>query len=204
MDSTIVAAIIVAFAIIIATVIGLSKSRTRSGERKKSEGNEISLIDLDSQATKEKNKKQNNKRDIPVFNRLQKFMDSNWIQKFEETQLTYPQYVQVAITDDLHAYCNESQKAENEFSNQNLAEAHLVFIKAIKAFINAVLRETSFLRPESNASVVNSKAEGHRKSSNDYDARYDREVNIITNKAKGIINSYKRYVQVARNESVYR
>lgn len=200
MDSTIVAAIVVTIVIIIAAVIGLSKFRAKSEERKTSGGKKFSPID----SKDKKNKKQDNKHDIPPFNRLQKFIDSNWIQKFEDNQLAYPQYVQVAVTDDLHSYWNESQKPENEFSNQNLAEAHLVFIKAIKAFLNTVLLDTTFVRPESKASVVNSKADGYRKSSIDYDERYDREVRNLTNKAKGIIITYKKYVQVARNESVYR
>ncbi len=204
MDSTIIAAIIVAIAIVMAAVIGLSKFRAKSEERKKSDGNEFSPRDIERRKANEKNRKQNNGHDISAFNRLQRFIDSNWIQNFEDTQLTYPQYVQAAITDDLHSYWNESKKPENEFSNQNLAEAHLVFIRAIKAFINTVLRETTFVRPESQASVINSKAEGNRKSSNDYDERYGREVKIITNRAKGIINTYKKYVQVARNERVYR
>lgn len=203
MDNTIVAAIIAAIAIVIAAVIGLLKFRAKSEERKNSDGDEILLVDIVGQNANAKNKKQNNKRDIPTFNRLQQFIDSNWIQNFESNQLANPEYVQVDITDDLHSYWNETKKSENEFSNQNLAEAHLVFVKAIKAFTNTVIRDTTFLRPESKVSVINSKAERHRKSSKDYHERYDREVKNITNKAKGIINAYKKYVLVARNESVY-
>lgn len=200
MNSTFVAVIAAAIAIIIAAVIGLSKFRARSEERESSAGDEFSPV-----ASKHgKNKKQDNKRDIPAFNRLQKLIDLNWVQKFEDNQLTYPQYVQVAVTDDLHSYWNESQKPENAFSNQNLAEAHLGLLKAIKAFQDTVLRDTTFVRPDSKASVVNSKADGHRNSSIDYIERYDREVKNITSKAKGIVKSYQRYVQTARNESVCR
>jgi hypothetical protein len=203
MDSTILAITITAVIILIAAAIGLLKFRTKPEKREKFDDIILSPADLESQTENKKNKKQNNVRDEPAFNRLQKFIDSNWIKNFEDNQLAYPQYVQAAITDDLHSYWNESKKAENEFSNQNLAEAHLVFIKAIKTFINTALRETTFVRPESKASVVNSKAEGRRKSSNDYDERYEREVRIISNKAKGIISAYKRYVQVAESERVY-
>ena len=201
MDSSIIAAIVAAIVIITAAVIGFFKFRAKSEEQEKSDGNELSPIDSERPKA---NKNLNKDRDIPAFNRLQKLIDSNWIQNFESNQLAYPQYVQVVVTDDLHSYWNESRKPENEFRNQNLAEAHLVFAKAIKSFINAVLRETAFMRPESKASVINSKAEGYRKSSNDYNERYDREVKIITNKAKGVIYAYKKYVQVARNEKVYR
>ena len=200
MDSTIVAAGFITIALIIATVVGLSKFRAKSEERKSPDGNQFSPID----STHDKNKKLDNKRDIPVFNRLQEIIDLSWIQKFEANQLAYPQYVKVAVTDELHAYWNESQKPENAFSNSNLGEAHLVFIKAIKAFQRTVIQNTSFVRPGSNTSVVNSKADGHRKSALDYDERYDREVKNITNRARLIINTYKRYVQVARNESVCR
>jgi hypothetical protein len=200
MDSTIVAAIVVTIALIIATVIGSSKSRSKSEEWKSSDGNQFSFID----SKPIKNEKLDNNQDIPVFSRLQEIIDLNWIQKFEANQLAYPQYVQVAVTDELHAYWDESQKPENAFLNSNLAEAHFVFIKAIKAFQRTVIQNTTFVRPESNTSVVNSKADGHRKSSLDYDERYDREVKNITNRARGIIISYKRYVQVARNERVYR
>ncbi len=197
MDSTITI-IIAAITIIIAVVIGLLKFRPKSEKPEKSADNEFVLIGLGTE-----NNKKNRKHDKSVFNRLQIFIDSNWIRNFECNQLAYPQYVQVAITDDLHAYSNESRKSENEFSSQTLAEAHRVFIEAIKAFINTVLQETTFVRPESNASVINSKAEGNRKGSQDYDKRYDREVKIITRKAKGIINAYKRYVQTAGDEGVY-
>jgi len=200
MDSTIVAAIVVTIAIIIAAIIGISKFRAKSEEQKRSDGNAFSPIDFKH----EKNKDQDNKRDISVFNRLQKFIDLNWIEKFEDNQLAYPQYVQVAATDDLNAYLNESHKFENAFSNPNLAEAHLVFTKAIKAFQSTVIRDTTFVRPGSKATVVNSKADGHRNSSIDYDERYDREVKNIASRAKDIINTYKRYVQVARNGRVYR
>lgn len=201
MDSTIAAAIIVAIAIITAAVIGLLKFRAKSEERKKSDGNEFSPIEVEIQKA---DKKQNHDPDIPTFNRLQKLIDSTWIRNFEDKQLACPQYVQVAITDDLHSYWSESKKSVNEFSNQNLAQAHIVFNKAIKAFINTVLQETTFLRPESKVYVVNSKAERNSRSSKDYHERYDREVKKITNKAKGIIHTYKRYVQVAKHESVYR
>ena len=201
MDSSIIAAIVAVIAMITAAVIGFFKFRAKSEEQENSDGNELSPIDSERPKA---NKNLNKDRDIPAFNRLQKIIDSNWIQNFESNQLAYPQYVQVVVTDDLHSYWNESRKPENEFRNHNLAEAHLVFMKAIKSFINAVLSETAFMRPESKASVINSKAEGYRKSSNDYNERYDREVRIITNKAKGIIYAYRRYVQVARNESVYR
>jgi hypothetical protein len=200
MDSTIVAAVVVTIAIIIAAVIGLSKFRAKSEERKTSDDNQFSPID----STHEKNKKPDNKRDIPVFNRLQEIIDLNWIRKFEDNQLASPQYVQVAVTDLLHDYWNESQKPENAFSNSNLAEAHLFFVKAIKAFQRTVVQNTTYVRPGSNTSVVNSKADGYRKSALDYGEMYDREVKKITNGARGIIITYKRYVQVARNESVYR
>ncbi len=200
MDSTIVAAIVGTIAIIIASVIGLSKFRAKSEERKTPDGNQFLPID----SKHGKNKKPDNKRDLPVFNRLQEIIDLNWIQKFEDNQLAYPQYVQVTVTDELHDYWNESKKPENAFSNPNLAEAHLIFIKAIKAFQRTVIQNTRFVRPGSNASVVNSKADGYRKSSIDYDEMYEREVKNITNRARGVINTYKRYVQVARNESVYR
>lgn len=201
MGSTIIATLVAAIVIIIAAVFGLLRFRGKSEEPKKSDGGEFSPIDLERPKA---DKKQNLDRDLPAFNRLQKLIDSNWIQNFEANQLAYPQYVQVTVTDDLHSYWNECRKPENAFSNQKLAEAHLVFVKSIRSFINTVLRETAFVRPGSNASVINSKAEGYSKSSNDYNERYDREVKIITNKAKGIINAYKRYVLIARNESVYR
>lgn len=200
MDGTIVAAIVVTIAIIIAAVKGLSKFRAKSEERKSSDGNQFSSID----SKHKKNEKLDNEQDIPVFNRLQEIIDLNWIQKFEANQLACPQYVQVAVTDELHAYWNESRKPENAFLNSNLSEAHLVFIRAIKAFQRTVLQNTTFVRPGSNTSVINSKADGYRKSPTDYDERYDREVKNITNRARGIIITYKRYVQVARNERVYR
>ena len=201
MDSTIVAVIATAIAVIIAAVAGLLRFRAYSEGRKKPDGNGFSDRDINRPKA---DKKQANDHDLPAFDRLQKFIDSNWIRNFEDKQLAHPQYVQVAITDDLHAYWNESKKPENAFANQNLAEAHLVFINAIKAFINTVLRETTFVRPESKSSVINSKADGYRKSSNDFNERYDREVKRITNRAKGLIITYKRYVQVAKNESVCR
>lgn len=201
MDRTIFTVIIAAITIIMAAVIGLLKFRTKSEESKKSDGNEFALIEREKEG--QKNKKQNNDRDISVFNRLQKFIDSNWIQNFENKQLTYPQYVQAAVTDDLHTYWNESQKPEYAFLNQDLAEAHLVFIKAIKAFISTALRVTTYVRPGSNTSVINSKAEGYRKGEAEYDERYDKEVKIITRATKGIIHTYKRYVQVAGNEGVH-
>lgn len=203
MESTIFVVILVAVIIIIAVFNGFFKFRTKSEEREASDDIVISPADLEIQIENEEKKTQNNDRDKPAFNRLQQFIDSNWIRNFEDNQLSYPQYVQVAVTDDLHSYWNESKKPENKFSNQSLAEAHLMFMKAIKAFINTVLRETTFVRPESKASVVNSKAQGRRELSNDYDEKYEREVRAVANKAKGIISAYKRYVQVARRERVY-
>ena len=200
MDNIIFAAIVVTIAIMIAAVIGLSKFRVKSEERKTPDDNQFSPVD----STHEKKKKSDNNRDIPVFNRLQEMIDLNWITTFEDNQLAYPQYVQAAVTDLLHDYWNESRKPENAFSSPNLAEAHLIFIKAIKAFQRTVIQNTRFVRPGSNASVVNSKADGYRKSSIDYGEMYEREVKNITNRARGIIITYKRYVQVARNESVYR
>lgn len=200
MSGTTIIAIVAAMAIIAAVVIGRLKFRHPSQDAKDYSGNGFEA----SERTKrnKKDKQPDNGRDISAFNRLQQLIDANWIRNFENNQLAYPQYVQVAVMDDLHAYLNESRKTENEFLIQDLAEAHNVYIKSIKSFINTVLRETTFVRPESKASVVNSKAEGRRKWSNDYDQRYDREVKIIGHKAKGIINAYKKYVQVAINESV--
>lgn len=200
MNSTIIAVIISAIAIIIAAVIGFLKFRPKSEEPKKSDGNEFTPIEIEREKEDEK---QNNDRDIFAFNRLQKFIDSNWILNFKYKQLTYPQYVQVAVTDDLHSYLNESEKPENEFLNKDLAEAHLLLIKEMKDFISAALRETTLVRPGSKTTVVNSKAEAYKKWSKDYDKRYDREVKIITHKAGSIIHAYNRYVQVARNERVY-
>lgn len=200
MNSTIIAAVIPAIAIIIAAVIGLLKFRPKSEEPKKSDGNEFAAIKIERGKEDEK---QYNDHDISAFNRLQKLIDSNWIQNFKYNQLTYPQYVQVAVTDDLYSYLNASEKPENGFLNKHLAEEHLVFIKEIKAFISAALQETTLVRPESKTTVVNSKAEAYKKWSKDYDKKYDREVKIITNKAEGIIHAYERYVQAARNESVY-
>lgn len=200
MNSTIISAIILTIAIIIAAVIGLLKFRPKSEEPKKSDGNEFVPIEMEREKA---DVKQNYDRDISAFNRLQRFIDSNWIQNFEHNQLTYPQYVKIAVTDDLHSYLNESEKPENEFLNKHLAEEHLEFINKIKAFISAALQETTLVRPESKTTVVNSKAETYKKWSKDYDKKYDREVKIITQKAEGIIHAYKRYVQVARHESVY-
>lgn len=200
MNSTIIAAIISAIAIIIAAVIGLLKFRPKSEEPKKSDGNEFVPIEIERE---KEDKKQNKVHDISAFNRLQRFIDSNWIQNFKNNQLAHPQYVQVAVTDDLHSYLNESEKPENEFLNKHLSEEHIGFIKEIKAFISAALQETTLVRPESKTAVVNAKAEAYKKWSKDYDKNYDREVKIIAKKAEGIIHAYKRYVQVARNESVY-
>ena len=200
MDGTFILAIVVAIAITLAVVIGLLNYRQSSRETNESDG--IGFVALERTKSDKRKKKPNNDQDKSAFNRLQKLIDSNWIQNFENNQLSYPQYVQVAIMDDLHSYLNESQKTENEFLIQDLAEAHLLYLKAIKSFIKTVLRETTFVRPDSKASVVNAKAEGPRKWSNDFDQRYDREVKIITRKAKGIINTYQKYVQVASDESV--
>lgn len=201
MDSIIIAAILAAVVIIIAAVIALIKFRTNSEEPKKPDGKKAAPIEKEREKGK-KDEKKNNDPDFPAFNRLQKMIDSNWIQNFEYKQLTYPQFVQVSVTDDLHSYLNESEKSENKFFNHKLSEAHLVFIKAIKAFISATLRETMFVRPESKASVIRTKAEGYKKWSKDYDKSYDREVKIITYRTKAIINAYKRFVRVARNKMV--
>lgn len=202
MDSTAIT-IISAIVIILAAVFGFLQFRLKSKEAQKSGGNDFSPIKIERKKADEKNEKPIINRDISSFNRLQKFIDLNWIRNFEYNQLAHPQYVQEAVTDDLHLYWNESQKPENEFSNQKIAEAHLLFIKAIKAFIRTVIQETTFVRPDSKASVINSKAEGNRSKTKDYDERYDREVKIITHKAESIINAYKRYIQVAKNQSVY-
>lgn len=198
MNSTIIAAIISAI-VIITAVIGLLKFRSKSEEPKKSDSNEFAPIEIERGKEVEK---QNNDHDISAFNRLQRFIDSTWIQNFKDNQLTYPQYVKVAVTDDFHSYLNESEKPENEFLNKKLAEEHLVLIKEIKAFIGAALQETTLVRPGSNTTVVNSKAESYKKWSKDYDERYDREVKSITHKAEGVIHAYIRYVQAAKNERV--
>ena len=203
MDSTVITTIFSAIAIIIAAVFGFLKFRPKSKEPKTSDGNEFAPLKIEKEKADEKKKTQDNDPDISSFNRLQKFIDLNWIYNFEYSQLTEPRYVQEAVTDDLHLYWNESQKPENTFFNQKLAEAHLVFIKAIKAFISTALRVTTYVRPGSNTSVINSKAEGYRKGAAEYDERYDKEVKIITRAAKGIIHTYKKYVQVARNEGVH-
>lgn len=200
MNSTLISAIISTIAIIMAAVIGLLKFRPKSEEPHKSDGNEFVPIEME---TGKGDVKQNYDRDISAFNRLQKIIDSNWIQNFKHNQLTYPEYVKVAVTDDLHSYLNESKKPENAFLNKHISEEHIEFINKIKAFISAALQVTTLVRPESKTTVVNSKAETYKKWSKDYDERYDREVKIITQKAKGIIQAYKRYVQAARNESVY-
>jgi len=203
MDRTIITNVISAIAIILAAIFGFLKFRSKSKEPKKSDTNEFAYRKIETEKTDEKNANQNNDRNISAFNRLQKCIDLNWIQNFEYNQLTEPQYVREAVTDDLHLYWNESKKPENAFFNQKLAEAHLVFVKAIKSFLRAVIQETTFVRPESKVSVINSKAEGHRIWLKDYDERFDREVKIIIRKTEGIINAYKRYVQVARSEGVY-
>jgi len=204
MNRIIITNVISAIAIILAAIFGFFKFRPKSKEPKQSDNNEFASIKIESEKADENNANQNNDCNISAFNRLQKCIDLNWIQNFEYNQLTKPQYVQEAVTDDLHLYWNESKKPENAFFNQKLAEAHLLFIKAIKAFLRAVIQETTFVRPESKVSVINSKAEGHRIWLKDYDERFDREVKIITRKTEGIINAYKRYVQVARSEGVYR
>lgn len=203
MDGTAITTIFSAIAIIIAAVFGFLKFRPKSKEPKKSDGNTVAPLKFDRKKADEKNEKPIINPDSSSFNRLQKLIDSNWIRNFEFIQLTKPEYVQEAVTDYLHLYWIESLKPENEYLNQKLAQAHLVFIKAIKAFIRAVIKETTFVRPESKVSVINSKAEGYRNRPKDFNERYDREVKIISRKAEGIINAYKRYVLVARNERVY-
>lgn len=159
--------------------------------------------DTESQVIiKDENINTSNSLDLAAFNRLQVFINSNWIQDFEFIQLNYPQYVRKYIRDNLIDYLYESEKAENEFFNKEILLSHNKFISSITAFLKDIATITKFDHPDDEALTIRTKTV--KKWIDDYDERYEREVNIIIDRAENIIENYKNFIRICRFEGIFK
>jgi hypothetical protein len=187
MDPTIVAALITAFAGIVAAFIGLLRRRSKDAKDSSSADGPGVFEEKANQSEKHAIPKEEIPLDVTAFERLQKIINSDWIQNFEINQLTSPQYVYKATKSALRDYIYESEKPENEFINEKVADAHNEFVVSIHQFLVNTARVTVPVDGNSEISVIITKAEGQKRWIKEYAQKYDDEVKIITDSTEAII-----------------
>lgn len=139
--------------------------------------------------------------DLSAFQRLQEIINSDWIRDFDYVQLNIPQYVRKEIRGNLIDYCYASDKPENEFFNEKIINIHNKFIKSIKSFLNGIAEVTISRDYNDDALIIKAKASGWI---TDYDKQYDREVKIITGRGESIIQAYRNFIRVCRQEGIFK
>ncbi len=142
--------------------------------------------------------------DLAAFNRLQKIINTNWMQDFEYAQLNEPQYVRKAIRDHLIDYTYAAEKPENEFINQKVLQLHNEFLKSIMSFLKDIAVVTAYSDYQKDALVIRTKLDGQTRWIKDYDKNYRKEVEIIENRAESIIDNYKKFIRICRLEGVFK
>ena len=204
MDSTIIAALIAAVAIIVAAIIGKIKGRSK-GTKSSSSSAEAKVFEQKAhQGERHAILKDKIALDVAAFERLQKIVDSDWIQNFDYRQLTYPQYVRKETRNRLSDYVYESEKTENEFFNKQVADVHNELVKSIHSFLVDTAQVTVPAGSDSEEYVIITKAEGQKRQIEDYDQKYDKEVAVILDRAKGMIEKYKTFVRISRQEGIFK
>jgi hypothetical protein len=139
--------------------------------------------------------------DISAFQRLQEIINSDWIRDFDYVQLNIPQYVRKEIRDNLIDYCYASDKPENEFFNKNIIDIHNKFIHSINLFLNGISEVTTSRNYSDDALIIKAKASDWIA---DYDKQYNREIKIITDRGESIIEAYRNFIRVCRQEGIFK
>jgi len=125
-------------------------------------------------------------------------INSDWMANWQETQLTYPQYVRRNVLDSIQQYDFEAGKPENVFYDTELETAHRAFVRAMQNYLSVSARERVPDRVSANTYVISMKQLGGDQWFDDYDERYEKQISAITHAVERAWDAWGTYVRLAK------
>jgi|JI10StandDraft_1071094.scaffolds.fasta_scaffold50711_2 tRNA A-37 threonylcarbamoyl transferase component Bud32 len=139
--------------------------------------------------------------DRATYLRLASHIDSNWIRNWHEQQGSNPQYLHKRYLDVIRDYVNSAELPENAWVAATISEAHDKFVIALREF----LVESSILFVPANnfdgeVFLLSAKDAGQRKWIEDYDKKYQSQIDTILRLIDHIWSAWGTFVKLARIE----
>jgi hypothetical protein len=123
--------------------------------------------------------------DLHATQRLWKLINSSWLQNWHQRRTTYPQYEESEFLDAFRNYIHISNQPENTLQNEPLLEKHEKVIESLRAYLRTTAIEM-VMADAPGSYMISTKRYGSSKYIEDYDTQYERQVDLITQRAEEI------------------
>lgn len=135
--------------------------------------------------------------DTAIARRLWQVMPSSWVHNWHERRQNYPQFEERENIDRFQAYRWKSERPELAYKNAELRDAHYGVLAAIQSYLATSARE---MVPYTSTDqyVISVKKYGEDRYMDDYDERYDRQVEKVTEAAGTVWEAWGRYIDQLR------
>ncbi|MCB9488080.1 MAG: hypothetical protein H6684_05070 [Deltaproteobacteria bacterium] len=131
--------------------------------------------------------------DFLIVKRLWKLIDSHWVYSWISERETYPQYERSEYLDIILKYRQTAIRPENRFKNKDIKQAHESLTRALYDYS---LTTAKLMIPANGEGVFKLSIKDAPDHIDDYDEKYDRDVDAILACLDAIRKAWDAYIDI--------
>lgn len=135
--------------------------------------------------------------DLHIGNHFWSLINSKWMLDWYSTRITHPQFEQQTYVHTFTEYLYYSDMPENVFKEEQIKALHNALLSAISNYLNAVSTEM-ISDDNANNYVITVKYHGGKRWIDDYDDKYEKQVNEIKSATKSVYEAWQGYIAELR------
>lgn len=133
--------------------------------------------------------------DKAIYLSLKGWLDSDWVNNWTQRQSNYPQWVDKEVFYKFREYLHEAQKPEREFFDEELQIRHIALLEELESFLATVGLQVVLHPANNDLYVIKTKAASSERWIEDYDERYQKEVDIILAATDRVKMAWREYMR---------